>query len=103
MKQNTDKKKAKLFADDPLLMQYHEAIEGRHDYYQQRLARLLGGRRRKLLSFANGHLYYGLHRLCDRSWVFREWLPNAERAVQDSHTMQFSAQVWYPEAPYHSR
>lgn len=81
MKQNTDKKKAKLFTDEPLLMQYHEAIEGRHDYYQQRLTRLLGGRRRKLSSFANGHLYYGLHRMDDRSWVFREWLPNAERVV----------------------
>lgn len=45
MKQNTDKKKAKLFTDEPLLMQYQEAIEGRHDYYQQRLTRLLGGRR----------------------------------------------------------
>ena len=36
---------------------------------------------KKQQSFANGHLYYGLHRLCDRSWVFREWLPNAERVV----------------------
>ena len=36
---------------------------------------------KKQQSFANGHLYYGLHRMDDRSWVFREWLPNAERVV----------------------
>lgn len=162
MKQNSNTRKAKLFTEEPLLLQYHEAIEGRHDYYQQRLTRLLGSRGRKLSSFANGHLYYGLHRMADHSWVFREWLPNAERvvligdfngwkeeegfalkrinahgdweltlapdvirhgqlyrmkvywaegcgerlpawcrrAVQDSCTMQFSAQVWCPEAPY---
>lgn len=161
MKQNSNKKR-KLFTEDSLLEQYREAIEGRHNYYQQRLARLLGNRRCKLSSFANGHLYYGLLRRKDLSWVFREWLPYAERviligdfngwqeeagfelrrinehgdweltlasdaikhgqlyrmkvywaegsgerlpawcrrAVQDSHTMQFSAQVWCPEEPY---
>lgn len=161
MKQNSNKKR-KLFTEDSLLEQYREAIEGRHNYYQQRLARLLGNRRRKLSSVANGHLYFGLHRMKDLSWVFREWLPYAERviligdfngwqeeagfelrrinehgdweltlapdaikhgqlyrmkvywadgcgerlpawcrrAVQNSHTMQFSAQVWCPEEPY---
>ncbi len=162
MKRKSNNRKVKLFSDDAFLMKYRDAIEGRHNYYEQRLTRLLGNRRRKLSSFANGHLYYGLHRMKDGSWVFREWLPNAEhvvligdfngwqetedftlrrinahgdwelslpsdaikhgqfyrmrvywadgcgerlpawcrRAVQDSCTTQFSAQVWCPEVPY---
>ena len=31
-----------------------------------------------LRDFAAGHLYFGLHRL-EKSWVFREWAPNASR------------------------
>ena len=27
----------------------------------------------------NNHLYYGLHKQKDGSWVFREWAPNATR------------------------
>lgn len=162
MKQKSNKKKATFFSDDSFLAQYHEAIEERHHYYKQRLTRLLGSSRRRLSSFANGHLYYGLHRTKNLSWVFREWLPYAERvvligdfngwqeeegfalrrinehgdweltlapdaikhgqlyrmkvywaegcgerlpawcrrAVQDTRTAQFSAQVWYPEEPY---
>ncbi|MDE7396363.1 MAG: alpha amylase C-terminal domain-containing protein, partial [Muribaculum sp.] len=30
-----------------------------------------------LKSFANGHNYFGLHRMADGKWVFREWAPNA--------------------------
>lgn len=31
-----------------------------------------------LTDFANGHKYYGLHKL-SRGWVFREWAPNATK------------------------
>jgi 1,4-alpha-glucan branching enzyme len=109
----------------------------------------------------NNHLFYGLHRLEDGSWIFREWAPNATkiyligefnnwkrvdayalsptgngnweislppmflnhgdlyklfiewpggggerlpsyvtRAVQDSETKLFSAQVWAPDKPF---
>lgn len=71
-------KKMRVFSDDPYLKNYQDAIIGRHEYYRLRVKRLLGSKR-KLSGFANGHLYFGLHRTADGSWLFREWLPNAQR------------------------
>lgn len=80
MEKNSMKKRgASFYADDTMLMKYHEAIEGRYNYYQHRLARLTNGKKDKLSQFANGHLYFGLFLLADGSWIFREWLPNALR------------------------
>ncbi len=163
MKQANKKKQHELFfANDPMLMQYRDAIQGRHDYYLKRLERLTGSKRGKLSAFANGYDYYGLHPTIDGRWVFREWLPYAThvcligdfnewqetetftlkrinahgdwevivprdaihhkqlyrmkvywadgcgerlpawttRAVQDSETLLFSAQVWKPDQPF---
>lgn len=68
-----------FFADDPLLMKYRDAIEGRHNYYLQRLKRLTGSKKGKLSDFADGHHYFGLHQTADSRWVFREWLPYATK------------------------
>ncbi len=69
--------KAMIYETDPYLMPYKDAVDARH-------ARILGYRDRiagdgRLSDKANNHLYYGLHREEDRSWVFREWAPNATR------------------------
>ena len=37
----------------------------------------LAGPSGNLSEFADGDLYFGLHRQDDGSWVLREWAPNA--------------------------
>ena len=36
-------------------------------------------RGRRLSDVMNNHLFYGLHKTADGSWIFREWAPNANR------------------------
>ena len=67
----------KIYRTDPYLAPFREAIEARH-------ARILEARDRfaaggSLSRGINNHLYYGLHRDSDGSWIFREWAPNATR------------------------
>ena len=67
----------KIFETDPYLAPYREAIEARH-------ARIEGMRRHiagdgLLKDAVNNHMYYGLHKCADGSWVFREWAPNATK------------------------
>ena len=67
----------KIYNTDPYLMPWKGAIDSRHD-------RILECRKRfekdgSLSAGINNHLYYGLHRESDGSWVFREWAPNATR------------------------
>ncbi len=65
----------KIIENDPLLKPYQSAIEQRHLYAVRRERELI--RNHKSLSdFANGHLFYGLHRI-GSEWVFREYAPNA--------------------------
>ncbi len=71
-------KHIKLVKDDPWLEPFEEAIRGRHDHAMYKLAELTGGGKTTLSDFADGHLYFGLHRTA-RQWVFREWAPNATR------------------------
>ena len=65
----------KILRNDPYLAVYADAINGRH---QNMLARKLklAGPSGKLTEFADGYLYFGLHREED-GWVLREWAPNA--------------------------
>ncbi len=67
----------KLIKNDPWLEPYAPAIEGRYAYFEERLKALTENGSRRLSDFANGHLWYGLHRTTDGGWVFREWAPNA--------------------------
>ena len=150
-----------IIKHDPYLEPFATAINGRHQHALDKYSELAGKPNRKLKDFADGYLYYGLHRTA-RGWIFREWAPNATaifligdfsgwqenetyrlrrlndhgdweiklpanalhhqdlfklsihwnggqgeripawctRAVQDSQTKVFCAQVWNPEHPY---
>ena len=67
----------KIYEIDPWLEPFRGAIDAR----QQRIE----GMRRHiagdglLKDAVNNHLYYGLHKCDDGSWVFREWAPNATK------------------------
>ena len=67
-------KTLKLIQSDPYLRPFAAAIEGRYRYAQQREKELTNGV--KLSDWANGHMFYGLHRV-ENDWVIREWAPNA--------------------------
>lgn len=67
----------KIVKNDPWLEPYNEAIQGRHDLVQRKIEELTGGKT-TLSDFADGHLYFGLHKT-SRQWVFREWAPNATK------------------------
>ncbi|MEG2946242.1 MAG: alpha amylase C-terminal domain-containing protein [Bacteroidales bacterium] len=69
------KKTLNLIKNDPWLLPYREAIEGRHIYALEREKELVG-ENGSLSDFATGYLYYGLHRT-NEGWVVREWAPNA--------------------------
>lgn len=67
----------KIYETDPYLAPYKDAIEKRHErILEERYKIALDG---SLADGLNNHLYYGLHRDADGSWVFREWAPNASR------------------------
>lgn len=67
-------KTLKLVKSDPYLRPYEDAINGRYHYATHVMKTLAG--EGKLKDFANGHLYYGLHRTA-KGWTLREWAPNA--------------------------
>jgi len=67
----------RIYETDPWLSPYREAIDARHE-------RILGMKRHiagdgLLKDAVNNHIYYGLHRCDDGSWIFREWAPNATK------------------------
>ena len=82
-------KTLKLIKSDTYLRPYAEAIEGRYNYALKREQELTGGK--KLSEWANGYLYFGLHKVEGEElkgskgsksskgaqWVLREWAPNA--------------------------
>ena len=65
----------KIIQQDTLLAPYESALEGRHEYALRKEKELIG-KHKSLSDFAVGYLYFGLHKV-KRSWVFREWAPNA--------------------------
>jgi 1,4-alpha-glucan branching enzyme len=68
-------KTLKIIKNDPWLEPYRQAIEGRYNYALSREKSLTKGG--SLSEFANGHLFFGLHKHPD-GWTFREWAPNAD-------------------------
>ena len=64
----------RMLTVDPYLTPFADQIADRIAYCRQARERLLDGK--DILSFANGHLYYGFHRT-ETGWVFREHAPNA--------------------------
>lgn len=66
---------SRLFAaNDECLHPYMGTIQHRLNLALQKELELTSGK--SLYDFANGYLYYGLHRT-DNSWVIREWAPSA--------------------------
>ncbi|WP_056928536.1 alpha amylase C-terminal domain-containing protein [Candidatus Symbiothrix dinenymphae] len=65
-----------LIKGDPWLEPYTAAIEGRYAYFLQRERELTQDGKVPLSEFADGYLYFGLHKT-DAGWVFREWAPRA--------------------------
>ncbi len=61
---------------DPYLEPYGGEIALRMDRFKEKRGQLVGDSE-TLLSFANGHLFFGIHRT-DDGWVVREWLPGAD-------------------------
>ena len=67
-----------IYQKDPYLEPWKGIIDRRHANILFRKQSLQGGDG-TLSSRMNNHLYYGLHRCEDRSWVFREYAPNATK------------------------
>ncbi len=60
---------------DPFLTPYSSVIEARHQRIRNKYVELNSGK--SLSSFANGHLYFGVHKDANEL-VFREWAPYAK-------------------------
>jgi len=67
----------RIYETDPWLMPQKGAIDARHERIWQTLRHIAGDG--LLKDAVNNHLYYGLHRCEDGSWVFREFAPNASK------------------------
>ena len=65
-----------ILKNDPWLEPYADAITGRHNDAIRTEKRITSSCK-TLKDFANAYKYFGLHRLDDGKWVFREWAPNA--------------------------
>ena len=68
----------KLIRNDKYLAEYAPAIEGRHQHAINKIKELTCDGSVALSEFADGYLYFGLHRTLNGGWVFREWAPNAK-------------------------
>ena len=72
-----DNKSVMIYDTDPLLEPFKEVIDERHEKILKKKEEMsVDG---SLSAGLNNHLYYGLHRMEDGRWVFREWAPNANR------------------------
>ena len=67
----------RIYEIDPWLAPHKDAIDARHEHIWQTLRHIAGDG--LLKDAVNNHLYYGLHKCEDGSWVFREFAPNASR------------------------
>ena len=61
---------------DPYLAPFSGEIDLRMDRFKGKRWQLVAGAE-SLTDFADGYLYFGIHRT-DTGWVVREWLPGAE-------------------------
>jgi len=68
--------KLNILEIDPALKPFEKDLQLRMDKYTTNKKALLG-RHLKFKTFANGHLFYGFHRVKD-GWYYREWAPGAE-------------------------
>ena len=66
----------KIYKIDPLLKNYSRDLDQRMLNFENKKKELLKDGQ-TLADFANGHLYFGLHKV-KGGWVYREWAPAAE-------------------------
>lgn len=76
MKSPGTERRPRILSVDPLLRPYAPAIRQRMEHYQKTRDALLG-KEGDISSFANGYLYYGIHRT-QNGWVIREHAPGAD-------------------------
>ena len=69
--------KHKIIDLDPILKYYEADFDLRMQNYRKTKKKLLSPGK-KLIDFANGHLFFGFHRQED-GWVYREWAPGADK------------------------
>ena len=67
----------KIYQTDPWLAPFKAAIDQRHQRILATKRHIAGDG--LLKDAVNNHIYYGLHRCADGSWVFREFAPNASK------------------------
>ena len=67
----------KIYETDPWLGPFKDAIDARHRRILETRKHIAGDG--LLKDAVNNHMYYGLHRCADGSWVFREFAPNANK------------------------
>lgn len=65
-----------ILKNDPWLEPYAETIQRRHEAAEKKIKELCNGNSDGLSDFADGYLYFGLHKT-DTAWILREWAPNA--------------------------
>jgi len=66
----------KMLREKDYLMPFSDAILGRFKYAAWKMHEITQGSG-SLSDLATGYLHYGLHKLKDGRWIFREWAPNA--------------------------
>ena len=69
--------KYKILKTDRRLMPFEKDIALRMENYRRKKAELLTPGQ-NLSEFANGHLFFGLHK-AENGWYYREWAPEADR------------------------
>lgn len=69
----------RLSDNDPWLKPYEGRIQKRNEYMHIREKELTQGGDISLSEFADGYLYYGMHRDQKGDWVIREFLPGAQK------------------------
>ena len=69
--------KHKILKIDAYLKPFEKDIDLRMENYRRKKAELLAPGQ-TLNDFANGHLFFGLHK-ADNGWYYREWAPGADK------------------------
>lgn len=88
----------KFFRQDPYLAPHADAYSARKKFITARRKAILAGAA-SLLDITDWHEKYGLHRLPDGNWHFREWLPNAASAMLLGSFNNWSASEWFELQP----
>jgi len=70
----------KLIQNDAWLSPHEPSIIQRHTAALAKEKILTGGGKQSLSEFANGYLYFGLHKTPE-GWVIREWAPGATKLI----------------------